>query len=157
LDVAAELMGVASGDDDMVAIRPTAGAKVGAAFMAGAGVLGLVLALQGFVFLQLRGVYALSEPIFAALGALGIFAAARLASMRGLGALLAVIGGGLLSLAALIWFVVAMLGGVFILLAIALVPIAGIAAGLGAANLQTARKADAARSRLRAQGLDAGF
>jgi hypothetical protein len=149
--------GEQGGDDDMIAIKPTSGAKLGGAVMAGAGVLGLVLALQGFAVLGLRGAYQLSEPLFGLLGALGIFAAARLASMRGQGALLTAVVGALLSLLAIAWFVVALLGGVFILLALALAPVGALAAVLGIVNLAPARKADAARGRLRAQGLDAGF
>lgn len=144
-------------DDDMLAIKPSPSAKVGAAFMAGAGVLGLVIALQGFAIIGLRGVYQLSEVVFGLLGALGIFAGARLAAMRGLGAWLSVGVAVALAASGVGWFVIALLGGVFIILALAVVPVAGVAAGLAFVNLAATRRADLARSRLRAQGLDAGF
>ncbi len=144
-------------DDDMLAIKPTSGVKAGAAFMAGAGVLGLVIALQGFAIISLRGVYQLSEVVFGLLGALGIFAAARFSAMRGIGARLTAGVGLALAVCGLGWFVIALLGGVFIMLALAVVPVAGVAAGLAFVNLGATRRADAARSRLRAQGLDAGF
>jgi hypothetical protein len=144
-------------DDDMLAIKPTASAKAGAAFMAGAGVLGLVIALQGFAIISLRGVYQLSEVVFGVLGALGIFAGARLSGMRGVGARLSAAVGLLLAVAGLGWFVIALLGGIFIMLALVMAPVAGVAAGLAFVNLAATQRADAARSRLRAQGLDAGF
>jgi hypothetical protein len=152
-----EQQGSEGGDADLAAIKPTSAAKVGAAFMAGAGVLGLVIALQGAVVLGLRGAYQLSELLFGVLGALGVFAGARLSSMRGQGALLTAIVGALLALSGLVWFALALRGGVFILLAIVIAPVAGVAAGLGVANLAATRRADEARGRLRAQGLDAGF
>jgi hypothetical protein len=147
----------AQADADIAAIKATGLAKVGAAFMAGAGVLSLVLALQGFAVLRLRNGYELSEPVFALLGGLGIFAAARLAAMRRQGALLSGAIGGVITFASLVWFVVTMLHGVFLILPLALVPISGIAAGLGIANLRDTNRADDARARLKVQGLDAGF
>jgi fatty acid desaturase len=91
------------------------------------------------------------------LGALGIFAGARCAAMRGIGARLSAAVGGLLAVFGLAWFVIAFVGGVLILLALVLVPIAGVAAGFALSNLDVTRRADEARQRLRAQGLDAGL
>lgn len=125
--------------------------------MAGGSILALVLALQGFAVIGLRGVYQLSEPWFALLGAVGVWAAARLASMRAQGAWLTAVLGAVLSLSGLAWFVVTLLGGVLIVLALVLAPVGAAAAFLGIVNLAPTRKADAARARLRAQGLDAGF
>lgn len=141
----------------MVAIKATSSAKVGGGVMAAAGVLALVLAFQGFAILGLRGVYRLSEPVFLVLGALGILAGARLAAMRGIGALLTTIVGGLLCVTSLGWFVWTLVSGLFLILPFFLVPISAWAALMGVLNLAKTRDADAARSRLRAQGLDAGF
>jgi hypothetical protein len=150
-------VGEQGGDDDMVAIKATTGAKAGGAVMAGGSILALVLALQGFAVIGLRGAYQLSEPWFALLGALGLWSAARLATMRGQGALMTAVLGALLSLSGIAWFFITLLGGVFIVLALVLAPVGAVAAFLGIVNLAPARKADAARGRLRAQGLDAGF
>jgi hypothetical protein len=144
-------------DDDMLAIKATPAVKAGAAFMAGAGVLGLVLALQGAAVLGLRGIYQLTELVFGLLGALGIYAGARFSAMRGVGARLSAVVGGLLAVLGLAWFVIAFVGGVLILLALVLVPVGGVAAGFALSNLEATRRADQARSRLRAQGLDAGL
>ena len=149
--------GVVGTDHDMVAIKATSGAKAGGGVMAGAGVLSLVLAFQGFVILGLRGVYQLSEPVFLLLGALGVFAGARLAAMRGVGALLTTIVGGLTCVTALGWFVVTLTHGLFLVLPMFLAPLGALAALLGVLNLAKTRDADIARSRLREQGLDAGF
>lgn len=148
---------VDAADHDMAAIKATRGAKVGGGVMAGSGVLALVLAFQGFAILGLRGSWQLSEPVFAVLGGLGVFAGARLAAMRGIGALLTTIVGGLLCVTSLGWFVLTMVNGLFLFLPFFLAPLSAFAALLGVLNLAKTRDADVARSRLRSQGLDAGF
>jgi hypothetical protein len=147
----------ASADSDIALIKATGLAKAGAACMAGAGVLGLVMALQGVAVLRLRGGYRLSEPVFLVLGLLGIYAATKLAGMRRQGALLATVIGCLLALVSLVWFVITITHGVFLILPLALTPIAATAGALGIANLGDTSRADSARTRLKAQGLDAGF
>jgi hypothetical protein len=141
----------------MAAIKATGTAKAAGAFMAGAGVLSLVLALQAAIVLMVRGPYQLVEVLFTLLGLVGVFAGAKLAGMRSLGAWLSIVTGALLALSSLGWFLLAMSRGVFVVPALFLVPLAAVASGLAAANLDATGRADDARSRLRAQGLDAGF
>jgi hypothetical protein len=77
--------------------------------------------------------------------------------MRAGAALLCATASGALVLAALAWFVITLLGGVFVLLALGLVPLASVAAIASVASLKPVERASAARKRLRAQGLDAGL
>jgi hypothetical protein len=70
---------------------------------------------------------------------------------------LAVKVSGACFVSASLWFVVALMTGVLILLALPILPIAGAAAITAFANRQRWARADGARSRLRAQGLDLGL
>jgi hypothetical protein len=143
--------------DDIVAVTPTPAVKIAGALSLGSGLIACVLALQAGALLEARGAYQLAEPTFLLLGAACLVGGYRLTRMRAGAALLCAVASGVLVLAALGWFVITLLGGVFVLLALGLVPLASVAAIASVASLKPVERASAARKRLRAQGLDAGL
>ncbi len=143
--------------DDISLLAPTPAVKVAAACTLLSGLLGVVLALQAGALLEARGAYRLSEPVFGLLGLVELWVGYRLSRMRGRAALMSAIASGLLALAALVWFGITLMNGVFVFLALVLMPVASVATIGSLASLKVTARADAARLRLREQGLDAGL
>lgn len=143
--------------DDILAITPTPRVKAAAACTAIAGVLSLVLCLQAGAVLQLRGGYQAVAPVFGVLGLLGLVTGYRLSRMKNGAAWLGVGVSGAIGLAALVWFVVALLGGVFILLALLLLPLSSGALLAAVGSSAAIQRAEGARARLRSEGLDSGL
>lgn len=143
--------------DDVVAITPTTLVKVAAACTTFGGVLSLVLALQAGALLEVRGAFRAVVVVFAVLGVAAVVCGFRVSRMRRGAALWAAIVMALLCLAAIGWFVLALLGGVFVLLALALVPITAVGTVSAARSIKTVERAALARSRLRSLGLDVGL
>jgi hypothetical protein len=150
-------MPVEEGLDDVAAVTPPLNVKVSGACSIFAGVLSLVLALQAGAVLEVRGAFQLAVVLFAVCGLGGVVSGFRLTRLLGGSALLTTGFASLTLLSALGWFVVALMNGVLILLALPIVPIAGAAAITSFANRELVARADVARSRLRAQGLDLGL
>lgn len=145
------------GLDDVAAVTPTFGVKVSGACSMLAGVLSSVLALQAGAVLQVRGAFQLAVVLFAVCGLGAVISGFRLTRLLGGSALLTSGFACMTFVSALAWFVVALLNGVLILLALPILPIAGAATITAFANRELVTRADAARSRLRAQGLDLGL
>jgi hypothetical protein len=145
------------GLDDVAAITPTLSVKVAGGCAILAGVLALVLALQAAAVLQVAGVYRLAILLLSTGGLGAIVGGFRLTRMLGGSAHLTAGFSGAVLLTALVWFVLALSKGVLVLLALPILPIAGTAVVTSVANRVVVQRADAARSRLRAQGLDAGL
>ena len=143
--------------DDIAAVTPTPAVKLGGALTIGSGLIACVLALQAGALLEARGAYRLAEPLFLLLGVACVFGGYRLTRLRAGAALLSCVAAGVTVLSALAWFVLTFMSGVFVLLALALVPLASLAAIASLASLKPVERAAAARKRLRAQGLDAGL
>jgi len=143
--------------DDIAAVTPKPAVKVAGALTIGSGLLALVLALQAGALLEVRGVYRLAEPVFFVVGAACVVGGYRLTRMRA-GSALWSAGATLAALvSALGWFILTLTGGVFVLLALGLVPVSAVAAIASFASVGPIERASAARRRLRAQGLDAGL
>jgi hypothetical protein len=142
---------------DIAAVTPKPAVKVAGALSIGSGLIALVLALQAGALLGARGVYQLVEPLFAVLGALSLIGGYRLTRMRAGSALWSASATLAVCVCALGWFIVTLLSGVFVLLALGLVPLSAIAAIASLASVKPVELAAAARKRLRAQGLDSGL
>lgn len=149
--------GAEQDSDDILAITPTPKVKVAAACTAIAGVLSLVLCLQAGAVLQVRGPYQAVAPVFGVLGVLGLVAGHRLSRMKNGAAWLGVGVSGAIGLAALAWFVLAILGGVLILLALVLLPLSSVAVLAAVGSSAAIQRAERARARLRSEGLDSGL
>ncbi len=150
-------MAADDGLDDVAAVTPPTTVKVSGACSMLAGVLTLVLAVQAGAVLQVRGAYQLAVVLFAVCGLGAIVSGFRLTRLLGGSALLTTGFACMTLLSALAWFVVALMNGVLVLLALPIVPVAGAAAITAFTSRALVERADAARSRLRAQGLDLGL
>jgi hypothetical protein len=144
------------GLDDVAAITPTLAVKVagGSAILSGA--LCLVIALQSTVILQVQGVFQAGSALFLAVGVVAIISGYRLTRMRGGAATLTSAVGCAVLVLALGWFVLALTRGVLIVLALPMLPVAAVSAITSFTSRASVALADAARKRLRAQGLDVG-
>ncbi|HET9931683.1 MAG TPA: hypothetical protein VFQ35_13375, partial [Polyangiaceae bacterium] len=143
--------------DDIAAITPTPGVKLAGGLTILSGFISGVLALQAGTLLGARGVYRLSEPLFALLGLACLVSGFRLTRMRAGSARWATVAAALACVSGLVWFVMTLQAGVFVLMALGLVPLASIATIAGLASLKPVERAAAARRRLREQGLDSGL
>ena len=145
------------GFDDVAAVTPPLSVKVAGACSMLAGVLCLVLALQAGAVLAVAGAFQLAVVLFVVCGLGAVISGFRLTRLLGGSALLSAGFASMTLLSALAWFVVALMNGLVILLALPILPISGAAVITSLANRELVAKADAARSRLRAQGLDLGL
>jgi hypothetical protein len=150
-------MSVEDGTDDVAMVTPTVAVKVSGACAMLTGVLCLVLALQAGAVLGVRGAFQLVIALFGVCGLGALVSGFRLTRLLAGSALLTTGFASMSFVSALLWFVVALMKGVLILLALPILPIAGAAAITSFANRQRVARADAARSRLREQGLDLGL
>ena len=143
-------------DDDFSAITPTGSAKLAGGLTVVSGIFSTIMALQGL--LAVHGGYLLSVPIFGLLGLGGVSCGVGLLRMRGVATLAAAGFALAIGLVSFAWFFVMLFGlGALVLLPLLLTPLSGCAAIFALTCLKQARLADAARSRLRAQGLDSGL
>ncbi len=143
--------------DDISAITPTTGVKVAGGLTILSGFVSCVLALQAGTLLGARGIYRLSEPLFGLLGVACIVGGYRLTRMRAGSARGSTVAAALTGLSGLIWFGMTLQAGVFVLMALGLVPIASLATIAALASWKPVERAAAARKRLREQGLDSGL
>jgi len=143
-------------DQDLEAIKPKPMAMVAGAGLALVGAFTLLLGAQTYSVVRVTPLTVTVCVLMILLGAGSLGCGMYTARMRGWAALGGAIIGGLVFLLGGVWFLFALLNGLVSLLALA-VPPAGLAAGvLSAINVGDGRKADAARSRLRESGLEAG-
>jgi hypothetical protein len=147
-----------SEDADLAAIVVPPSAKFGGGALLLLGVLTLVLCLQ--TVLVVGRYNSLTIPIISAMFLLGLSCAVLgFQVTRGSGKA-AVLGTGFASITFLGaggWFVFGIFNNLFSLLALMLMPIAVTAILFVALSISWARRADLARERLRAQGLDSGL
>ncbi|HEY4157179.1 MAG TPA: hypothetical protein VGM29_03745 [Polyangiaceae bacterium] len=147
-----------SEDADLAAIVVPPTAKFGGGALLLLGVLTLVLCLQ--TVLVVGRYNSLTVPIISAMFLLGASCAVLgFQITRGSGKA-AVLGAGFASITCLGaggWFVFGIFNNLFSLLALMLMPIAVTAILFVALSIGWARRADLARERLRAQGLDSGL
>jgi len=146
-----------SQDDDLEALGTTPLAKFGGGALIFSGVISGLLALQTALSVRFAGVVTIFVPLFFLLAGGLVASGVSLTRMRGWAAVAGGGFGGLGFLVSLVWLVVSFMGGLFSLLALGLVPLTVTSAALAAASIGVARRADAARARLREQGMEGGF
>jgi hypothetical protein len=145
-------------DDDVAAIAPTPKAKLAGGLLAGAGVFTVVLALQSWLLIMRVPIYVwFLVMLKVLLGPAAVILGFNVTRMRGWAMLAGAAAGGSIAFTAMIWAVFTLLNGVLSLLALTLIPAALAAATLCVLCVPEGRRADAARSRLRDQGLEAGM
>lgn len=145
-------------DRDLDAIVVPSTAKFGGGALLLLGALTLVLCLQ--TVLVVRRYDALTVPIICVMFALGLACAIlgfQITRGSGKAAMVGTVLAGITFVGSASWFVFGLFHNFVSALALLLLPIA-VAAGLfSALSISWARRADAARDRLRAQGLDPGL
>jgi hypothetical protein len=145
-------------DDDLAAITATPLAKLAGGLLIGLGAFDAVLALQSWLLL-------VRAPVPALLLVLSMIAAApvcvflgwKVARLYGWASLAGSAAAGVTGVVALSWALFAFFNGVVALLAFALVPLSLAASVVSGLCIDAGRRADAARERLRDQGLEAGI
>ena len=143
-------------EEDLVTIVPTTIAKVGGGAQMFVGLFGLVLALQTSSIVRFRGLQQLILPtmIVGAVALLGL--GWKTTKGRGTPAFVGTFVAASYGLLGLAWLVYSFANALFSLVALFLGPASIVAAILSALAIGAGRKADDARERLRAHGLDAG-
>jgi hypothetical protein len=142
--------------DDLEALVIPSSVKLAGGMLAGAGVCIGITGLQAFG-LATSGIYSLVAPVAIMLSGGCVFAGAGIARGRARLALTGIVLGVVTALFALAWVVTAFLHGVISFIALLAVPLSITATTLITVALKEVRRIDAARERLRAQGLDAGL
>jgi hypothetical protein len=144
-------------DTDLDAIVVPSSVKLAGGLLIGAGVCAGLTGLQALMFFRLAGVIQLVGPLALILGGGCVFFGWGVVRGRSSAALAGLIVGGLTCLCALAWIAIALTNGVLSFISLANLPLSGIGTGLIAAGFKQVKAIDAARERLRAQGLDAGL
>ena len=137
-------------------IVPTTIAKVGGGAQMFVGLFGLVLAAQTAGIVAFRGVMVIILPAMILFASVMLVAGWKTFKGRGVAALTGAIVGGIYGLLGIAWLVFSVMESLFSLVALFLGPATIAAAALSALAVGPGKKADDARERLRAQGLDAG-
>ena len=151
-------VGISQEDEDLAAIVVPPNAKFGGGALLLLGVLTLILGLQ--TVLVVRRYEPLLITVIVIMFTLGLGSAwLGFQTTRGSGtATIAGIGFAIVTFVLSgAWFVYALVHNVVSLLALGLLPLAVTAILFGALSIGWAKRADVARERLRAQGLDAGL
>ena len=152
--------GTSSGDAqdaDLQAITVPSSVKVGGGSLLVLGVLTLVLCLQTSLVVRFN---AISTPIVLLMFAIGLSSALLgyyLTRGSGRAAVSGTVLAGVSFFLLATWVGFSLYNGLFSLLAISLLPLSLLAATFSALSISWARRADQARERLRAQGLDLGL
>ncbi|HEX6765291.1 MAG TPA: hypothetical protein VF103_07425 [Polyangiaceae bacterium] len=142
--------------DDLEALVIPSSVKLAGGMLAGAGVCIGITGLQAFG-LATSGIYSLVAPVAIMLSGGCVFAGAGIVRGRARLALAGIVLGAVTALFALAWVVTAFLHGVISFITLLAVPLSITATTLITVALKEVRRVDAARERLRAQGLDAGL
>lgn len=143
-------------EEDLATIVPTTLAKAGGGAQMFIGLFGLVLALQTSSIVRFRGLQQLILPtmILGALALLGL--GWKTLKGRGTAAFVGAFVAAFYGLLGLAWLVYSFSNALFSLVALFLGPASIVAAVLSALAISAGRRADDARDRLRAQGMDVG-
>ena len=153
-----EARGVDTDDADLEAIVVPNIAKVGGGALLLLGVLALVLCLQTVLVVGRYDL--LTIPIIAVMFVLGSTCSVlgfQLTRGSGRAAVLGAVLAGVTFVLSGSWFVFGLMNNLVSVLALMLEPLSVVAVVFSALSITWARKADAARERLRAHGLDSGL
>jgi hypothetical protein len=142
--------------DDLEALVIPSSVKLAGGMLVGAGAC---IGITGFqaMLLEPTGLFRLVGPMGVLLSGGCVFSGWGVVRGRARSALFGLVLGGVTALFALGWVVLAFMSGVLSLIALLAVPLSLAATTLIAVGLKDVRRIDAARERLRAQGLDAGL
>ena len=143
-------------EEDLVTIVPTTIAKAGGGSQMFVGLFGLVLALQTSSIVQFRGLQQLILPTMVLFALLLLGTGWKTLKGRGSAAFVGAILAAFYGLLGLVWLVYSFSNALFSLVALFLGPASLVAAILTALAVGAGRRADDARERLRAQGMDVG-
>ncbi len=151
-------VGQSQDDADLAAIVVPPNAKFGGGALLLLGVLTLVLCLQTvLIIVRYQAILLVVVVIMFVLGAGSALLGFQLTRGSGKAAVLGTGFAGVTFVLSGAWFVCAILSNVVSLLALLLMPIAAAALLFCAISIGWAKRADLARERLRAQGLDSGL
>jgi hypothetical protein len=142
--------------DDLEALVIPSSVKVAGAMLIGAGVTVGIVGLQVLGF-RTSGFVSLVGPLALVLSGGCVFAGWGVVRARARSALFALVLAVVTGLFAAAWVVLALMNGVLSPISLLVLPLAATAAILIFFATKNIRKIDAARERLRAQGLDAGL
>jgi len=142
--------------DDLEALVIPSSVKLAGGMLLGAGACIGVTGLQAML-LAPTGAFGLFPPVMLVLSGGSVFAGWGVARGRARAASFGIVLGALTALVALAWVVITFMSGVISLITMLAVPLALAATTLIAVGLKAVKKIDAARERLRSQGLDAGL
>lgn len=145
-------------DDDMAALANTTLPRAGAGAMAVAGLCAVLGSFQTWMLVRFLGLALASVPwLFVVMGVAAIYVGAKLAGARRWAAVTTIALGSLLTVTSGAWVLYAFMLH-FTAFFLILTPIvASLAVILAAIAIPTCDRADAARKRLSAQGLDLGM
>ncbi|HEY3496963.1 MAG TPA: hypothetical protein VGK73_19825 [Polyangiaceae bacterium] len=144
-------------ETDLEAIAVPSEVKLAGGVTIGAGLAAGITGLQALLFFRLPGALQVIGPVALLLAGGCVMAGWGVVRGRSRAALASVSLAGLTFLLGLAWVIFALLNGVLSLTALAVFPLSGAAVVLVALSLKRVQRIEAARERLRAQGLDAGF
>jgi hypothetical protein len=144
-------------DTDLDAIVVPSSVKLAGGLLVGAGVCATLIGIQALFFFRMAGAYQAVGPLALMLGGGCVFFGWGVVRGRSRAALAGLVVGALTLLFSLGWVALSLMNGVFSFISLANLPLSGLAAALVASSLKQVKAIDAARDRLRAQGLDAGL
>jgi hypothetical protein len=147
---------VAEEDADLDALAVPSTVRLAGGVLIGAGVAVGITGLQILMFFVVRGPYQAVAPLSILLAGGCVFFGWGVVRARAVAAKAGVVTGAGTCLFALGWAALALVNGTLSLIAVAVVPLSGLATLLVFRALPTIRSIDQARERLRAQGLDMG-
>ncbi len=143
-------------EEDLATIMPTTIAKAGGGAQMFVGLFGLVLALQTSSIVRFRGLQQLILPTMILFASVLLVTGWKTTKGRGSAAFVGTFVAGFYALLAIAWLVYSFSNSLFSVVAVFLGPASLVAAILTALAIGPGRKADDARERLRAQGMDVG-
>ncbi|HOU91507.1 MAG TPA: hypothetical protein PLU22_10715 [Polyangiaceae bacterium] len=143
-------------DADLAAIAPTLLSRVAGGALALSGFFTALFGVQIALVAPFRGVWAVAVVLLFLLGATSLFAGVKAARLRGWAAITGAASATLTALLGAVFAPYCLLSGLLSPLGLGIVPLAAVAAGLGAVVIGAGLRADAARRRLRDAGLEAG-
>ena len=143
-------------DYDLAALSPF-WPKVAAGFLATAGLCGFLGSLQTWMTVEILDAWVFAPVLDAIVGVACIAIATRLVGARRWAAIAALVAASVLMVASGVWGLYALMNR-FIALFVIVAPILSLCAvGFAAASITACDRADAARERLRTQGLELGL
>lgn len=131
--------------------------KIGGFAVAITGIFTVVLAVQTYSVLLMRGWLIAVSPVMLAFGVSGVLLGWKVATLRGWASIAGTAVEALATLLLGVWGVFSITHGLISLLGLAVVPMSALACALSATTISAGVRADEARERLHKSGLRLGF